>query len=195
MSRVPVVIEKDDKDNERAYDIYSRMLKDRIIFITGEFTQEMADSVVAQLLFLESLDAEKDIMMYINSPGGMLTSANAIYDTMQYVRPDIVTMGYGQCCSAGSFILAAGTKGKRHVLPNTEVMIHELSAGNQGKFHDMEARWGHTKRIHEKMAEKYVTFTGKDLKTIKQDMETDYWMIGEEVVKYGLVDKVEDVRK
>lgn len=195
MSRVPVVIEKDDKDNERAYDIYSRMLKDRIIFITGEFTQDMADAVVAQLLFLEAEDAEKDIFMYINSPGGMLTSANAIYDTMQYIKPDIVTMGYGQCCSAGSFILAAGTKGKRHVLPNTEVMIHELSAGNQGKFHDMEARWSHTKRIHEKMAEKYVDFTGKDLETIKKDMETDYWMIGEEVVAYGLVDKVEDVRK
>lgn len=195
MSRVPVVIEKDDKDNERAYDLYSRMLKDRIIFINGEFNQDMADSVVAQLLFLEADDNEKDIMMYINSPGGAITAMNAIYDTMQYIKSDIVTIGYGQCCSAGSFILAAGTKGKRHVLPSTEIMIHELSAGNQGKYHDMKARWEHTANLYERMAKKYVEFTGKPLKTIKEDMETDNWMIGSEAVEYGLVDKVEDARK
>lgn len=194
MSRVPVVIEKDDKDNERAYDLYSRMLKDRIIFINGPFDQEMADSVVAQLLFLEADDNEKDIMMYINSPGGAVISMYAIYDTMQYIKPDIVTIGYGHCCSAGSFILAAGTKGKRYALPNTDIMIHELSSGNSGKYHDMKATWAYTERLHTKMAKSYVDFTGKDLKTIKADMETDNWLTADEAVKYGLIDKVENKR-
>lgn len=195
MSRVPVVIETDDKDNERAYDLYSRMLKDRIIFINEPFTQDLANSVVAQLLFLEADNSEKDISMYVNSPGGEVVAMYAIYDTMQYIKPDIATIGYGHCCSAGSFILAAGTKGKRYALPNTDIMIHELSSGNGGKYHDMKASWAYTERLYNKMADAYVGFTGKDLKTIKEDMETDNWLTADEAVAYGLIDKVEDVRK
>ena len=194
MSRVPYVVENDGKDGERSYDLASRLLKDRIIFVNGEFNQDMADSVVQQLLFLESADREKDIYMYINSPGGEVTSLYAIFDTMQYVTPDIVTIGYGQCCSAGSFILAAGTKGKRHALKNAEIMIHEVSSGNGGKFHDMEALWNHTKRLHSKMANHYVEFTGQSLETLKKDMETDKWLSAEEALGYGLIDSVLDRR-
>jgi len=194
MNRIPYVIEKDDKDGERSYDLYSRMLKDRIIFVTGQFCQDMSDSVVAQLLFLEADDSDKDIYMYINSPGGEINSMYGIFDTMQYVKSDIVTIGYGQCCSAGSFILAAGTKGKRYVLPNTEVMIHELSGGTQGKMHDMRSRFVHTEYLYNKMAKHYVTMTGQRLSKIKKDMETDHWLNAEEAVAYGIIDKVENKR-
>ena len=191
INKLPFVIEKNDKDGERAYDLYSRMLKDRIIFVTNNFDQEMADAIVAQLLFLEADDPNKDIFMYVNSPGGYLTAAYAIFDTMNYVRPDIVTIGYGQCCSAGSFILAAGTKGKRYALPNTDIMIHELSAGAQGKFHDIKATYDKYERMHEKLAKEYVRMTGQRLNKIKKDMETDHWFTAEEAVEYGLIDKVE----
>jgi len=167
------------------------MLKDRIIFVTAAFTQEMADAIVCQLLFLEADNSEKDIYMYVNSPGGDVNAMYGIYDTMQYVTPDIVTIGYGQCCSAGSFILAAGTKGKRYVLPNTDIMIHELSGGTEGKMHDMRSSYQHMETLYEKMAKHYVKMTGQRLTKIKKDMEVDHWFQAEEAVDYGLIDKVE----
>lgn len=194
-NKIPFVIEKNDKDGERAYDLYSRLLKDRIIFVTGDFHQDMADAIVAQLLFLEADDKEKDVSMYINSPGGLVTAMYAIYDTMMYIKPDIVTIGYGQCCSAGSFILAAGTKGKRFALPNTDVMIHELSSGTQGKMHDMRSRFAHTEKLYDKMAKDYVKMTGQRLNKIKKDMETDHWLTAEDAKAYGLIDHVEYKRK
>ena len=187
---VPYVIEKGPKDQERMYDLYSRLLRDRIIFIRGEFNDDMSDSVVAQLLFLESSDPDADIYMYVNSPGGHITSMYAIYDVMQYIKPDIVTVGMGQCASAASFILAAGTKGKRFALPNTEVMIHELSGGTQGKAQDMFNRMEHTKKLWEKMAHHYVDFTGQKLAKIKKDMARDYFMSAEEAKEYGLIDEI-----
>lgn len=187
---VPYVIEKGPKDQERMYDLYSRLLKDRIIFIKGEFRAEMSDAVVAQLLFLESSDPDEDIYMYINSPGGELTSLYAIYDVMEYIKPDIVTVGMGQCASAASFILAAGTKGKRFALPNTEVMIHEFSGGMQGKAQDMFNRLEHSKKLWEKMAKHYVEFTGQKLAKIKKDMSRDYFMTAEEAKEYGLIDEI-----
>lgn len=187
---VPYVIEKGPKDQEKVYDLYSRLLKDRIIFIRGRFDQELADSVVAQLLFLESADPNEDIRMYINSPGGVITAMYAIYDTMQYIKPDIVTIGMGQCCSAGSFILAAGTKGKRYGLPNLDVMIHELSGGVQGKAQDMFQTIEKIQLEWEKMARHYVGFTNQKLSKIKKDMSRDFYMSAEEAKEYGLIDEV-----
>jgi ATP-dependent Clp protease protease subunit len=189
MAGVPYVIEGNDKE-EKTYEIYSRLLKDRIIFIQGGFDDDMANSIVAQLLYLDSQDKEKDIYIYINSPGGNITSMYAIYDTMQYISPDIVTVGMGQVCSAGSFILAAGTKGKRNVLSNTDIMIHELSGGASGKATDIFLTADRLKRLHTKMANQYVDFTGQKLAKVKKDMERDHHMTAEESVKYGLVDKV-----
>lgn len=186
---LPYVIETDDK-GDKSYEIYSRLLKDRIIFIKGTFDDEMANGVVAQLLFLQSADPEKDIQMYINSPGGSITSMYAIYDTMQYVSPDIVTIGLGCVASAGSFILAAGTKGKRQVLGNTEIMIHELAGGMHGKHGDLAIEYKRMQRLHEKMAHEYKSFTGQSLKKIKADMERDYWMTAQEAKDYGLIDEV-----
>lgn len=191
---VPYVIEKGPKDQERMYDLYSRLLKDRIIFIKGVFDQNMADSVVAQLLFLETSDPDKDIYMYINSPGGELTALYAIYDVMSYVKPDIVTVGMGMCASAASFVLAAGTKGKRYALPNTQIMIHELSTGTQGKAGDIVVYVDHMKRLHAKMAEYYVKFTGQKLSKIKKDMQRDYYMTSAEAIEYGLIDEVHSSR-
>mgnify|MGYP000229742908 CR=1 FL=1 len=187
---VPYVIEQGPKDQERMYDLYSRLLKDRIIFIKGTFEQSMADTTVAQLLFLESADPDADIYMYINSPGGVITSMYAIYDVMQYIRPDIVTVGMGQCASAASFILAAGTKGKRFALPNTDIMIHELSGGTEGKAQDMFNRMEHTKKLWDKMAHHYVEFTGQTLAKIKKDMARDFFMSAEEAKGYGLIDEI-----
>lgn len=191
MSRVPYVIEKGEKDQEKVYDLYSRMLKDRIIFLSGDFTESMADSMVAQLLFLEANDSVKDIYMYINSRGGLIDAMYAIYDTMQYIKPEIVTVGYGTIASAGSFILAAGTKGKRFALPNTNIMIHELSGGTGGKFQDVRVAYKHMERLYSKMAGHYVELTGQTLKRVKTDMERDFHMTPEEAKKYGLIDGVE----
>jgi len=193
MTKIPYVLEGTG-EKERSYDLYSRMMKDRIIFITGEFTRELADVVVAQLLFLESQDSEKDIYLYINSPGGRLTSMLAIYDTMTYIKPDIVTIGYGEVASAGSFILAAGTQGKRYALKNTDIMIHELSGGAVGKYAEIENSYKKITRLHKKMAKYYSQFTGKKLNVIKEDMKKDYFMTAEEARKYGLIDYVEEKR-
>lgn len=191
---VPHVIEGSD-GKERVYDIYSRLLKDRVIFIKGVFDGNMADSVVAQLLFLESADNEKDIQIYINSPGGQLTAAFAIYDTMNYIKPDICTIAYGQAASAGSLILASGTKGKRFALPNTDIMMHELSGGVSGKFNDMKISYEHSKALHEKLANLYVEFTGQKIDKVKKDMERDFFMSSSEAVCYGLIDKVQTKRR
>jgi len=187
---IPYVIEKGPKDQERMYDLYSRLLKDRIIFVRGTFDPSMADAVVAQLLFLESSDPESDIYMYINSPGGYITSLYAIYDVMEYIRPDIVTVGFGQCASAGSFILAAGTKGKRFALPNTEIMIHEMSGGAEGKANDIFNSIEHTKKIYERMAKQYVNFTGQKLSKVKADMQRDFYMTAQDAKDYGLIDNI-----
>ncbi len=188
---IPYVIEKGPNNQERSYDLFSRLLKDRIIFIRGGIGEGYADAVVAQLLFLESDSPEKDIYMYINSPGGYISEMYGIYDAMQYVRPDIATMGYGQCCSAGSFLLAAGTKGKRFALPNANIMIHEMAGGADGKFNDIKNRYRHMEKRYEKMAEHYVEFTGQDIDKVKKDMERDYYMSSEEAKEYGLIDEIQ----
>jgi len=187
---VPYVIEKGPKDQERVYDLFSRLLKDRIIFIRDEFNSQMADSVIAQLLFLETDDPEADIHMYINSPGGSASAMLAIFDVMKYIKPAVSTLGMGQCMSAASFILAAGTKGKRFALPNTDIMIHELSTGTQGKYKDIKNYMKHTDRLHEKVTKYYSEITGKPLARIKKDMEIDNYMSAEEAVEYGLIDKI-----
>lgn len=187
----PYVIEAGEKGQEKVYDIYSRMLKDRVIFIKGVFTQELADAVTAQLLFLESVDKTKDIYMYINSPGGEITAMYSIYDTMNYVAPDVCTLAYGQACSAGSFILASGAKGKRFALPNCDIMIHELSGGHGGKYHDMEVGFNHSKKLFEKMAKHYSVLTGQKVEKIKKDMQRDFYMSPEEALEYGLIDKIQ----
>lgn len=188
--KLSYVIEGDNPKEERSYEIFSRLLKDRIVYIQGNFNDEMANNVVAQLLYLSSQDSDKDINMYINSPGGAITSMYAIFDVMNYVKPDICTVGIGQNCSAGSFILAAGTKGKRSVLPNTEIMIHEFSGGTQGKAGDIFNEVERLKKLHDKMAKQYVNMTCQSLSKIKKDMQRDYWLTAEEAVKYGLVDKI-----
>jgi len=187
---VPYVIEATDNGNDKVYDLYSRLLKDRVIFVTGVFEDQMANSIVAQLLFLNSVAPEEDIMMYINSPGGSINSMYAIYDTMQYVSNDIVTVGMGTVASAGSFILAAGTSGKRKCLPNTEVMIHELSGGFEGKANDIFLTAERTKKYYDRMAKYYVKFTGQKLAKVKKDMERDYYMSADETKEYGLIDDV-----
>lgn len=192
---IPYIIEKGPNNQERAYDLYSRLLKDRIIFIKGPIGEGFSDSIVGQLLFLESDSPEKDIYMYINSPGGYIDEMYAIYDAMTYIKPDIVTMGYGKCMSAGSFLLAAGTPGKRFALPNTDIMIHELSGGHGGKFHDMMNDMEHTKKLYQKMAEHYVKFTGQDIEKIKEDMKRDHYMSSEEAKEYGLIDKIQYIRE
>lgn len=188
--RLSYVIEGDNPKEERSYEIFSRLLKDRIVYIQGGFNDDMANNVVAQLLYLSSQDDSKDINMYVNSPGGNITSMYAIYDVMNYIKPDICTVGIGQNCSAGSFILAAGTKGKRCVLPNTEIMIHEFSGGAEGKAGDIFNTVEKLKKLHAKMAQQYVGMTGQSLAKVKKDMQRDYWLTAEEAVAYGLVDKI-----
>ena len=191
MAGIPYVIEKGPNNQERSYDLFSRLLKDRIVFIRGLIGEGYADAVVAQLLFLESDSPEKDIYMYINSPGGLISEMYGIYDAMSYVKPNITTMGYGQCVSAGSFLLAAGTKGKRYVLPNANIMIHEMSSGADGKFNDIKNRYKHMEKLYERMAEHYVEFTGQDIDKVKKDMERDYYMSAEEAKEYGLIDEIQ----
>jgi ATP-dependent Clp protease protease subunit len=187
---IPYVIEKGKNDQERSYDLWSRLLKDRIVFVRGEFCQEMADSIVAQLLFLESSDPEEEIRMYISSPGGEVNSMYAIFDVMSYIKPIISTIAIGTCASAASFILASGEKGKRFALPNVDIMVHELSGGTGGKFNDIKNHFAHTTKLYDKMAVHYSEFTGQKLAKIKRDMERDYFMSAEEAKEYGLIDEV-----
>jgi ATP-dependent Clp protease protease subunit len=186
---VPTVIESEGR-SERAYDIYSRLLKDRIIFLSTAVDEASANLIVAQLLFLQAEDAKKDIFFYINSPGGSVYDALAIYDTMQYVTNDIQTVGIGMQASAAAFLLSAGTKGKRFVLPNSTVMIHQPSSGTRGKVTDMEIDLKETLRLKKRLNEIVAKNTGQTLKKIEEDMERDYWLSAEEAQKYGLVDKV-----
>lgn len=186
---VPTVIESDGRI-ERAYDIYSRLLKDRIIFLGTDVNEHSANLIVAQLLFLHAEDSKKDIFFYINSPGGSVYDAMAIYDTMQYVANDIQTVGIGVQASAAAFLLSSGTKGKRIILPEATVMIHQPSSGTRGKVTDMEIDLKESLRIKHRLNEIMAKNTGQTVKRIQDDMERDYWMTASEAKKYGVVDKV-----
>jgi ATP-dependent Clp protease protease subunit len=186
---VPTVIESEGR-YERAYDIYSRLLKDRIIFLGSDVNDTTANLVVAQLLFLQAEAPKKDIYLYINSPGGSIYDALAIYDTMQYVNCDVQTVGIGVQASAAAFLLSSGTKGKRFILPNATVMIHQPSSGTRGKVTDMEIDLRESLRIKQRLNEIMAKNTGKTVTKIQGDMERDYWLTAEEAKKYGLVDAV-----
>lgn len=186
---VPMVVEQTNR-GERSYDIFSRLLKDRIIMLNGEVNDASASIIVAQLLFLESEDPDKDIYLYINSPGGSITSGMAIYDTMNYIKPDVCTMCVGMAASMGSFLLSSGAKGKRYALPNAEIMIHQPLGGFQGQATDIDihARW--ILKIKDKLNKILSENTGQSLEKIQQDVERDYFMGASEAAEYGLVDKV-----
>ena len=193
MNLVPMVVEQSSR-GERSYDIFSRLLKERIIFITGAINDTVASLVCAQLLFLESESAEKDIYMYINSPGGSVTSGLAMYDTMQYVKPDISTVSIGLSASAGSLLLMAGTKGKRVSLPHSKIMIHQPSAGFSGQATDIEIHAKDILDTKKRLNELYVKHCGKDLKTVTDAMERDNFMTPEQALDFGLIDKIVEKR-
>jgi len=186
---IPMVVEK-TSFGERAYDIYSRLLKDRIVFIGSPIDDGLANAVIAQLLFLESQNAREDIKMYINSPGGSVTSALAIYDTMQNVKPDIQTICIGMAASAAALLLASGKKGKRLALPNSEVMIHQVLGGASGQATDIDIHARHILKTRDRLNKILAKHTGKKLQKIEEDTERDYFMSAEEALKYGIVDKV-----
>ncbi|MCG8490142.1 MAG: ATP-dependent Clp endopeptidase proteolytic subunit ClpP [Sneathiellales bacterium] len=186
---VPMVVEQTAR-GERAYDIFSRLLKERIVFITGQVHDGMASLITAQLLFLEAENPNKPISMYINSPGGVVTSGLAMYDTMQYIKPEIATVCIGQAASMGSFLLTAGTKGQRFALPNARVMIHQPSGGAQGQATDIEIQAREILKIRARLNDLYVQHTGQDLETIERSMERDNFMTAEEAKEFGLIDEV-----
>ncbi len=189
MSLIPYVVEQTSK-GERSYDIYSRLLKDRIIFLGEEVNDTSASIVVAQLLFLEAEDPEKDIHLYINSPGGVITAGMAIYDTMNYIKCDVSTVCIGMAASMGSFMLAGGAKGKRFALPNAEIMIHQPAGGTQGQATEIDIAAKHILKTREKLNHILAEKTGKDYETICADTERDNWMSAEEAKDYGLIDMV-----
>ena len=189
MSLVPYVVEQTAR-GERSYDIFSRLLNDRIIFLGEEVNDATASLIVSQLLFLEAKDPDKDIQLYINSPGGSVTDGMAIYDTMQFIKCDVSTICIGMAASMGAFLLSSGTKGKRIALPNAEIMIHQPSAGTQGKVTDMEIDVEHFLKIKQRLNRILSENTGKPVEQVKADSERDRWMIAEEAREYGLVDKV-----
>jgi ATP-dependent Clp protease protease subunit len=184
-----MVIEQSSR-GERAYDIYSRLLKDRIIFLGTAMNDEIANLIIAQLLFLESEDPDKDINFYVNSPGGLVTAGLAVYDTMQYIKPDITTVCIGQAASMGAVLLAAGTKGKRYSLPNSRILIHQPMGGFQGQASDIEIQAKEILRMKDRLNEILVAHTGKELESIQKDTDRDFFMSGEEAKKYGIVDHV-----
>ncbi len=186
---VPYVIEQTNR-GERSYDIFSRLLNDRIIMLTDEVNDTTSSLVVAQLLYLEGQDPSKDVNLYINSPGGSVTSGLAIYDTMQYIKCDVSTICMGMAASMGAFLLAAGTKGKRYALPNSDIMIHQPSGGTQGQATDIKIQADHMLQIKKKLNEILAQRTGQPLETIMRDTERDNFMTAEEAVNYGLIDKV-----
>ena len=186
---VPMVVEQSSK-GERAYDIYSRLLKERIIFLTGQINDNVASLVTAQLLFLEAEDPKKEIYLYINSPGGLVTAGLGIYDTMQYVKPDISTLCIGQAASMGSFLLAAGTKGKRFSLPNSRIMVHQPSAGFQGQATDIEIHANEVLSLKKRLNEIYSKHTNKSVDEIKSALERDNFMTAEIAKSFGLIDEV-----
>ena len=185
----PIVIEETPR-GERSYDIYSRLLKDNIIFLGTAIDDSVANAVVAQMLFLESEDPDKDIQIYINSPGGSVTAGLAIYDTMQFVKNDIVTYCIGQAASMGAHLLAAGTNGKRFALPNARIMIHQPSGGVQGQASDIEISYKEIKRLKEKLATALAKHTGQDVEKVTKDMDRDFFMGSDEALEYGIIDKV-----
>ena len=186
---VPTVVEQTAR-GERAFDMYSRLLKDRVIFLTGEVEDHMADLIVAQLLFLESEDPDKDIYLYINSPGGVVTAGLAIYDTMQYIKPDVCTLCMGQACSMGSFLLTGGAPGKRFALPNSRIMIHQPLGGFKGQATDIMIHAQETQRIKQTLNSILAKHTGKSIEDITRDTERDNFMTSQEALEYGLIDKV-----
>lgn len=188
-SLVPMVVEQTAR-GERAYDIYSRLLKERVIFLVGPVEDHMANLVVAQLLFLESENPDKDIHLYINSPGGAVTAGLSIYDTMQFIKPDVSTMCIGQAASMGAFLLTGGTKGKRFALPNSRMMIHQPSGGAQGQASDIEIQANEIIKMRQQLNEIMAFHTGKPLEVIARDTERDNFMNAEQAVSYGLIDKV-----
>lgn len=188
-SLVPVVVEQTSR-GERSYDIYSRMLKDRVIFLTGQVEDHMADLIVAQLLFLESDDPDKDIYLYINSPGGVVTAGLAIYDTMQYIKPDVCTLCLGQAASMGSFLLSGGAKGKRFALPNSSIMIHQPLGGFQGQATDIMIHARQTQRVKDTLNGIIAKNTGKSLDEVVEATERDNFLSAQEALEFGLIDKV-----
>jgi ATP-dependent Clp protease protease subunit len=194
LNLVPMVVEQTAR-GERAYDIYSRLLKERVIFIVGPIDDHMANLVVAQLLFLESENPDKDINIYINSPGGVVTAGLAIYDTMQFVKPDVSTMVVGQAASMGAVLLGAGTRGKRYSLPNSRVMIHQPLGGFQGQASDIDIHAREILKMRERLNEILADHTGQDVETIARDTERDNFMGAQQALDYGLVDRVLDSRK
>ncbi len=192
-SLIPMVVEQSSK-GERAYDIYSRLLKERIIFLTGQINDNVASLVTAQLLFLEAEDPKKEIYLYINSPGGLVTAGLGIYDTMQYVKPDISTLCIGQAASMGSFLLAAGTKGKRFSLPNSRIMVHQPSAGFQGQATDIEIHANEVLSLKKRLNEIYSKHTGKNVDEIKSALERDNFMTADVAQSFGLIDEVVEKR-
>jgi ATP-dependent Clp protease, protease subunit len=194
MSLVPIVVEQTNR-GERSYDIYSRLLKDRIIFLGEEVNEHTASLVIAQLLFLESEDPDKDISFYINSPGGSITAGMAIYDTMQYIRPDVSTICIGMAASMGAFLLSAGTKGKRYALPNSEIMIHQPLGGMSGQAEDMRIHAERIVKTREKLNRILSDNTGQPLERVSKDTDRDYFMDAEEAVEYGIIDKIFQSRK
>ena len=190
---VPMVVEQSNK-GERAYDIYSRLLKERIIFLTGQINDNVASLVTAQLLFLEAEDPKKEIYLYINSPGGLVTAGLGIYDTMQYVKPDISTLCIGQAASMGSFLLAAGTKGKRFSLPNSRIMVHQPSAGFQGQATDIEIHANEVLALKKRLNEIYSKHSGKSVEEIKIALERDNFMTPDLAKSFGLIDQVVEKR-
>ena len=189
MNLIPTVIEKTNY-GERSYDIYSRLLKDRIIFLGSTIDDAVANTVIAQLLFLENQDPDKDIKLYINSPGGSVTSGMAIYDTMQYIKPDVSTICIGMAASMASILLTAGAKGKRFCLPNSEVMIHQVMGGTEGQASDIKIHAERILRLKEKLNSLLAKHTGQDMQTVEKDSDRDKFMSAEEAVIYGLIDKV-----
>jgi ATP-dependent Clp protease, protease subunit len=186
---IPIVIEQSSR-GERAYDIYSRLLKDRIVFIGEQVNDSMANTIIAQLLFLESEDPDKDINLYINSPGGSVTAGLAIYDTMEYVKPSVTTICMGQATSMGALLLAAGAKGKRYALPHARIMIHQPLGGAQGQATDIDIQAKEIMKIKDLIHRILAKHTGQTMEKIRHDTERDFFMDGEEAVKYGIVDKI-----
>ncbi len=190
---IPMVVEQSSR-GERAYDIYSRLLKERIVFVVGQINDHVASLVTAQLLFLESENPKKEIYMYINSPGGLVTSGLGIYDTIQYIKPDVSTLCIGQAASMGSFLLAAGQKGKRYSLPNSRIMVHQPSAGFQGQATDIEIHANEVLSLKKRLNEIYSKHTGKNVEEIKQALERDNFMTPQNAKDFGLIDKVVEKR-
>ena len=192
---VPIVIEKDSKGNERSYDIYSRLLKDFIVFVTGPIDMAVANTFIAQMLFLESTDPEREINVYINSPGGSAYDGLAMYDTIKHVKNDVGTINVGLAASAGALLLSAGKKGKRYALPNSYTMIHQVLGGIEGQQTDIEITAKHMMRLREQYAKALAENSGKPLEQVQKDIERDNWMNADESVEYGIIDEIMKPRK